>query len=283
MGLPRAARGCPTLRWPRDRPERNASDAATSPGQSRPGRGSRSSSDCRTATVPRFPDPSDAGHRGRATVRLLPLRLGWGTANPRPPRCPRGRYPFFLEYLALHQFHDLVGQEVAIHHRHLEDPHVVAPADVLEKRIAGLLVERQEQGLVRVQGVFHRLYEVRRFDLHLTDLVDHDHIGVRRRGLKRVHADLFERADVHAVPADHRLRLDLAGGEDPLLLGSPVHHVEAFPPIPLHDRLRDHAADLEAVALKHLDDLQKTVRLAGTGEARNADFERLTHATHAAP
>src|SRR5256885_9204110 len=58
-----------------------------------------------------------------------------------------------------HQFHDLVGQEVPIHHRHFEDPHVVPPADILKKRIAGLLVERQEQGLVRVQGVLHRLHE----------------------------------------------------------------------------------------------------------------------------
>src|SRR5439155_7011626 len=103
------------------------------------------------------------------------------------------------------------------------------------------------------------------------------------RGVRRVRADLSERADVHTVPADHRLRLDLARGQPPLLLPGPLHHVETFPPVPFHDRLRDHAADLEAVALEHLDDFQKAVCFAGTGEARNADFERLTHATHAAP
>src|SRR5947199_10837328 len=97
------------------------------------------------ATVPRFPGPSDAGHRGRADARPLPSRLGRRTANPRPPRCLRGRYPFFLDDLALHQLHDLVAQEVASHDRVLDDTDVVAPPDILEKRIAGLLVERQEQ------------------------------------------------------------------------------------------------------------------------------------------
>src|SRR3989442_8674338 len=42
--------------------------------------------------------------------------------------------PSSLEDLAPHQFHDLVGQEIAIHHRHLEDPHVVPPSDILEQR-----------------------------------------------------------------------------------------------------------------------------------------------------
>src|SRR5947208_15658512 len=115
------------------------------------------------ATVPRFPGPSDAGHRGRADARPLPSRLGRGTANPRPPRCLRGRYPFFLEDLALHQFHDLVGQEAPIHHRHFEDSYVDPPTDILEKWIAGLLVERQEQRLLRVQSILYRLDKLRRF------------------------------------------------------------------------------------------------------------------------
>src|SRR5438093_1487169 len=51
--------------------------------------------------------------------------------------------------------------------------------------------------------------------------------------------------------------------------------------ISLADRFSDHAADLLAVALEHLDDFEKAVGLASTGEAGDPDFECLSHATHA--
>src|SRR5207244_5509098 len=40
--------------------------------------------------------------------------------------------PSSSEDLALHQLHNLVGQQVAVHHRDLEDPHIVPTADVLQ-------------------------------------------------------------------------------------------------------------------------------------------------------
>src|SRR5207247_9697827 len=115
------------------------------------------------------------------------------------------------------------------------------------------------------------------------DIVEPSAVPVLRRGSQPVHTDLLERAEVDAVPADHRLGLDLAGGEHPLFLRAPVHDVKAFAAIPLDDRFRDHAADLEAVAFQHLDDLEEAVGLASAGEAGDSDFQCLSHATTQAP
>src|SRR3989442_1241198 len=104
--------------------------------------------------------------------------------------------------------------------------------------------------------------------------------GVDISALEEVGVNALRGATANAD--DHRLRGDLARGEHAFLLRRPVHHVESFAPVSLDDRLRDHPADLEAVAFEHLDDLEKAVRLAGAGEARDPDLERLAHATHAA-
>src|SRR5688572_1036644 len=137
--------------------------------------------------------------------------------------------------VVLHQLLDLVGEQVLVDRRDLEDAHVVAAAQVLQQRVAGLLVQRHDDGLRAVQGGLHDVVELVGVHLHLADLVDDDdvHVLVRDGVLDGLHADAVEGVDVDEVVAvvglGLELRLELLRREDLLLAGAPVLDVEAYP------------------------------------------------------